>query len=157
LIRCAQDLVQLKKCMFWRDEELAEFEKARDLMVEHPDVTWLGKGDSGGHVLRETKSRGESVLFIGTRFSNLYTAVDTPAEAAWRVCCLSVLDSVTSTPQWMCVFYYCRTSEACVDRNRCVFIYCRNKLTPVSAESLCGFFVWTSKRAKPGGTPHDNR
>jgi hypothetical protein len=24
----------------------------------------------------------ESVLFIGTRFSNLYTAVDTPAEAA---------------------------------------------------------------------------
>jgi hypothetical protein len=25
----------------------------------------------------------ESVLFIGTRFSNLYTAVDTPAEAAW--------------------------------------------------------------------------
>ena len=27
----------------------------------------------------------ESVLFIGTRFSNLYTAVDTPAEVAW--CC----------------------------------------------------------------------
>jgi len=26
---------------------------------------------------------GESVLFIGTQFSNLYTAVDTPAEAAW--------------------------------------------------------------------------
>jgi hypothetical protein len=25
----------------------------------------------------------ESVLFIGTRFSNHYTAVDTPAEAAW--------------------------------------------------------------------------
>ena len=25
----------------------------------------------------------ESVLFIGTRFSNLYTAVDTPARAAW--------------------------------------------------------------------------
>ena len=25
----------------------------------------------------------ESVLFIGTQFSNLYTAVDTPAEAAW--------------------------------------------------------------------------
>jgi hypothetical protein len=24
----------------------------------------------------------ESVLFIGTRFSNLYTAVDTPAEVA---------------------------------------------------------------------------
>jgi hypothetical protein len=24
----------------------------------------------------------DSVLFIGTRFSNLYTAVDTPAEAA---------------------------------------------------------------------------
>jgi hypothetical protein len=23
------------------------------------------------------------VLFIGTRLSNLYTAVDTPAEAAW--------------------------------------------------------------------------
>jgi hypothetical protein len=28
---------------------------------------------------------GESVLFIGTRFSNLHTAVDTPAEASW--CC----------------------------------------------------------------------
>jgi hypothetical protein len=27
--------------------------------------------------------RRESVLFIGTRYSNLYTAVDTPAEAAW--------------------------------------------------------------------------
>ena len=39
LMRCAQDLVQLKKCMFLRDEE---FEKARDLMVEHPDVTWQG-------------------------------------------------------------------------------------------------------------------
>ncbi len=25
----------------------------------------------------------ESVLFIGNQFSNLYTAVDTPAEAAW--------------------------------------------------------------------------
>jgi hypothetical protein len=25
---------------------------------------------------------GDSVLFIGTRFSNLYTSVDTPAEAA---------------------------------------------------------------------------
>ena len=29
-----------------------------------------------------TRSR-ECVMFIGTRFSNLYTAVDTPAEAAW--------------------------------------------------------------------------
>ncbi len=25
----------------------------------------------------------ERVLFIGTQFSNLYAAVDTPAEAAW--------------------------------------------------------------------------
>jgi hypothetical protein len=25
----------------------------------------------------------EKVLFIGTQFSNLYTAADTPAEAAW--------------------------------------------------------------------------
>jgi hypothetical protein len=25
------------------------------------------------------------VLFIGTQYSNLYTAVDTPAEAAWRL------------------------------------------------------------------------
>ena len=25
----------------------------------------------------------ESVLFISTQYSNLYTAVDTPAEAAW--------------------------------------------------------------------------
>jgi hypothetical protein len=29
-----------------------------------------------------THTRRECVLFIGTRFSNLYTAVDTPAEAA---------------------------------------------------------------------------
>jgi hypothetical protein len=27
--------------------------------------------------------KGGSVLFIGTQYSNLYTAVDTPAEAAW--------------------------------------------------------------------------
>ena len=32
-----------------------------------------------------TPSGGESVLFIGTRFSNLYTAVDTPAESACYV------------------------------------------------------------------------
>jgi hypothetical protein len=33
----------------------------------------------------------ESVLFIGTQFSNLYTAVDTPAKAAWLcVWCLCV-------------------------------------------------------------------
>jgi hypothetical protein len=33
----------------------------------------------------------ESVVFIGTWFSNLYTAVDTPAEAAWLcVWCLCV-------------------------------------------------------------------
>jgi hypothetical protein len=31
----------------------------------------------------------ESVLFIGTQFSNLYTAVDTPVkpESAWGHCC----------------------------------------------------------------------
>ena len=28
----------------------------------------------------------ECLLFIGTHYSNLYTAVDTPAEAAW--CCV---------------------------------------------------------------------
>ncbi len=26
----------------------------------------------------------ERVLFIGSQFSNLYTTVDTPAEAAWN-------------------------------------------------------------------------
>jgi hypothetical protein len=30
-----------------------------------------------------TSGARESALFIGTRFSNLYTAVDTPAEAAY--------------------------------------------------------------------------
>jgi hypothetical protein len=30
---------------------------------------------------RGYRGKGESVLFIGTQFSNLYTAVDTPAEA----------------------------------------------------------------------------
>ena len=34
------------------------------------------------HVLGIAPDR-ERVLFIGTQFSNLYTAVDTPAEAAW--------------------------------------------------------------------------
>jgi hypothetical protein len=34
--------------------------------------------------------RRESVLFIGTQFSNLYTAVDTPAEAAWLCVCVCV-------------------------------------------------------------------
>jgi hypothetical protein len=36
------------------------------------------------YTYKERQSEGgrESVLFIGTRFSNLYTAVDTPAEAA---------------------------------------------------------------------------
>jgi hypothetical protein len=36
-------------------------------------------------VMRQGSANGperECVLFIGTRFSNLYTAVDTPAEAA---------------------------------------------------------------------------
>ena len=45
---------------------------------------------SGGHliclgpaeILRSRLRFTESVLFIGTQFSNLYTAVDTPAEAA---------------------------------------------------------------------------
>jgi hypothetical protein len=32
---------------------------------------------------RMNKEKRESVLFIGTQYSNLYTAVDTPAEAAW--------------------------------------------------------------------------
>jgi hypothetical protein len=32
----------------------------------------------------------ESVLFIGTQYSNLYTAVDTPAEAAWLCVCVCV-------------------------------------------------------------------
>jgi hypothetical protein len=30
--------------------------------------------------------RRERVLFIGSQYSNLYTAVDTPAEAAWDMC-----------------------------------------------------------------------
>ena len=30
------------------------------------------------------------VLFIGTRYSNLYTAVDTPAHAAWLCVCVCV-------------------------------------------------------------------
>jgi hypothetical protein len=37
----------------------------------------MGKGSLGYGCL----STRESVLFIGTSFSNLYTAVDTPAEA----------------------------------------------------------------------------
>jgi hypothetical protein len=31
-----------------------------------------------------TRVESERMLFIGTRYSNLYTAVDTPAEAAWN-------------------------------------------------------------------------
>jgi hypothetical protein len=34
------------------------------------------------HKERQSEGGRESVLFIGNRFSNLYTAVDTPAEAA---------------------------------------------------------------------------
>jgi hypothetical protein len=49
-------------------------------------------------VLSETKSNvswvgfllRERVLFIGTQYSNLYTAVDTPAEAAWLCVCVCV-------------------------------------------------------------------
>jgi hypothetical protein len=46
------------------------------------------------------------VLFIGTQFSNLYTAVDQSTNTGdtcplVSVCCLLVLDSVTSTPQWI--------------------------------------------------------
>ena len=37
-----------------------------------------------GDLLRATDKMGERVLFIGTQFSNLYTAVDTPARG--RVC-----------------------------------------------------------------------
>jgi hypothetical protein len=37
----------------------------------------------------------ESVLFIGTQFSNLYTAVDTPARAAWSSFSPSLASSVT--------------------------------------------------------------
>jgi len=66
----------------------------------------------------------ESVLFIGTRSSNLYTAVDSCSSGVKasligeRVGSLLVLDSVTSTPQWIrqpkprgcahdvCVFVY---------------------------------------------------
>jgi hypothetical protein len=32
---------------------------------------------------RMNKEKRECVLFIGTQYRNLYTAVDTPAEAAW--------------------------------------------------------------------------
>ena len=31
------------------------------------------------------------MFFIGTQFSNLYTAVDTPPEAAWGACCRSAI------------------------------------------------------------------
>ena len=44
----------------------------------------------------------ESVLFIGTRFSNLYTAVDTPAEAAW----LCKSSRVFSIPTLACVLMH---------------------------------------------------
>jgi hypothetical protein len=32
----------------------------------------------------------DRALFIGTQFSNLYTAVDTPAEAVWLCVCVCV-------------------------------------------------------------------
>ena len=42
------------------------------------------------------------MLFIGTRFSNLYTAVDTPAEAAW----LCKSSRVFSIPTLACVLMH---------------------------------------------------
>jgi hypothetical protein len=66
------------------------------------DTSWAGRVDgpcklllcharnrygAHDHVLRER----ECVFFIGTQFSNLYTSVDTPVEAAWLcVWCLCV-------------------------------------------------------------------
>ena len=45
------------------------------------------------HISQAGNKRGhlrECVLFIGTRFSNLYTAVDTPAEARVMLCMMCV-------------------------------------------------------------------
>ncbi len=56
-----------------------EFGVEKNLMRSH--AVALEDGGKDVVFLVETQVR-ECVLFIGTRFSNLYTAVDTPAEAA---------------------------------------------------------------------------
>jgi hypothetical protein len=48
---------------------------------DHPYVATISEGFHLVHPECTTRL-SDDVLFIGTRFSNLYTAVDTPAEAA---------------------------------------------------------------------------
>ena len=43
---------------------------------------WVYTGPTGGIGRREKERERERERVVGTQFSNLYTAVDTPAEAA---------------------------------------------------------------------------
>jgi len=58
----------------------------------------------------------EKVLFIGTRFSNLYTAVDTPAEAAWFIHTQGLI--VSSQQSLVCVCVTERERERARERER---------------------------------------
>jgi hypothetical protein len=56
-------------------------------IVSRSTFTLFYKPD-GDLPLLSSNKRLESVLFIGTQYSNLYTAVDTPAEAEWLCVCV---------------------------------------------------------------------
>jgi hypothetical protein len=90
-------------CILWtRRAKTSDFEDGLSIQQHGTDGhTWL-QSTTGGPAAhpgplstaaesgsRDTNrnpvmtSGGERELFIGTQYSNLYTAVDTPAEAAW--------------------------------------------------------------------------
>jgi hypothetical protein len=58
----------------------------REVLLRISQVSQLGKTAREDNVVADElsvqrhRTRNESVLFIGTQFSNLYTAVDTPAR-----------------------------------------------------------------------------
>jgi hypothetical protein len=68
-------------------EEQADNAKSRDLYWKPLSWLWTIRPSNANDAFDPNLwaafvSTRESVLFIGTRFSNLYTLVDTPAEAA---------------------------------------------------------------------------
>jgi hypothetical protein len=68
-------LIKVTRCFF--PLQIPEGGREEGERGRKREILRTGKGG------RKGKERGdECVLFIGTRSSNLYTAVDTPAEAA---------------------------------------------------------------------------